>query len=160
MHRLARTATALGLVAIGYALGAAQLAGPGAAHGQQPQAEDPNMPSAPSIERIRAAAAAVDEAAESLQQESRYIPATDTPNTFAVLAGGVNAVDDLENGRGVDPVTFAGLYADMAVPQVAEHLARDEQGRLTYKGKVIRMYPVSRLRHMFGQQSRLRGEEE
>ena len=162
MQRVARIACVLALVGFGYLLGTAHVGGLGLLHAQQQTGEqevDPNQPSIASLDRIRAAADAVAQAAESLSQEARYITATEGLNSFTVLSGGANAIDDLESGRGVDPVTFAALYADMAVPEVAEHLEKDAQGRLTYKGKVVRMYPVSRLRAVFQTQGRLRGEE-
>ena len=160
MQRFARTGTVLALVGFGYLLGTAHVGGPGRLQAQQGgQQQDPAQPSIASQDRVRQAADAVAQAAEALGQEARYIPATEGLNSFVVLSGGANAMDDLESGRGVDPVTFAGLYADMAVPEVAEHLEKDAQGRLTYKGKVVRMYPVSRLRAIFEEQARLRGEE-
>ena len=69
--------------------------------------------------------------------------------------GGVNAEQDLEEGRGVDPETFAALYADMATPKIAEHLDYDEQGRLRYKKNVIRIYSKERLRTLFNQKDQL-----
>ena len=56
-------------------------------------------------------------------------------NAFLVLSGGGNALDDLESGHGVDPETFAALYAGLAIPEIGDHLAKDDQSRLTYKGK-------------------------
>ena len=43
-------------------------------------------------------------------------------NYFAVSVGGIDAIRDLEEDRGVDPETLAGLRAGFAVPEVAEHL--------------------------------------
>lgn len=77
---------------------------------------------------------------------------------MAVLAGGINAVDDLESGRGVDPETFAALYADEATEDVKLHLGKDEDGRLTYKNKVVRIYPISRLKKMQAQRLIITGE--
>jgi len=51
------------------------------------------------------------------------------------------------------------LYADLAVDQVAVHLGRDEENRLTYKGKVIKIYPVSVLQRQYVLRSSLTGEE-
>lgn len=76
-------------------------------------------------------------------------------NFFGVSVGGVNAEQDLEEGRGVDPETFAALYADMATPKIAEHLDYDEQGRLRYKKNVIRIYSKERLRTLFNQKDQL-----
>ena len=60
---------------------------------------------------------------------------------------------------GVDPETFAALYAGLASPEVRQSLARDAQGRLTYKNKVIRMYPIARLKQAFLERDRLAGIE-
>ena len=76
-------------------------------------------------------------------------------NFFGVSVGGVNAEQDLEEGRGVDPETFAALYADMATPKIAENLDYDEQGRLRYKKNVIRIYSRERLRALFNQRDQL-----
>ncbi|MEO1982765.1 MAG: hypothetical protein ABGZ24_19825, partial [Fuerstiella sp.] len=43
-------------------------------------------------------------------------------NYFAVSVGGIDAIRDLEEGRGVDPETYAALYAGYARPEVAKHL--------------------------------------
>ncbi|MEY3457371.1 MAG: hypothetical protein RL215_528 [Planctomycetota bacterium] len=80
---------------------------------------------------------------------------TTATNYFGMSVGGVNAELDLEEGRGVDPETFAALYADLATPKVAEHLDYDEQGRLRYKKTVIRMYSRERLRALFNERDEL-----
>jgi len=92
---------------------------------------------------------AVKKAGSLLEQSGRYQSASRVPNVSAILAGGVNALDDLENGRGVDPETFAALYAEQALDEIATELDRDELGRLTYKGKVIRLYSISRLKNLY-----------
>lgn len=109
--------------------------------------------------RIKAAIDAIDVAQQSLIQERLYNPAIEGLNAFAVTAGGTNALQDLETGRGVDPETFAGLYAGLAVDQVSQHLSRDDEGRLTYKNRVIRMAPISEIKRMYSNRSRLAGEE-
>jgi hypothetical protein len=80
---------------------------------------------------------------------------TTASNYFGISVGGVNAELDLEEGRGVDPETFAALYADLATPKIAEHLDYDEQGRLRYKKTVIRMYSRERLRALFNERDEL-----
>jgi hypothetical protein len=79
-------------------------------------------------------------------------------NTYAIMVGGVDALDDLESGRGVDPETFAALYAGDAIDEVAQHLSRDEDGRLTYKNRPLRIYPVSRLKKLHSQRLVITGE--
>ena len=76
-------------------------------------------------------------------------------NFFAASVGGIDAEKDLEEGRGVDPETFAGLYADMATPKIAEHLDYDELGRLRYKKNVVRIYSRDRLKQLFDKRDQL-----
>ncbi len=109
--------------------------------------------------KIKAAAAALNAAMEALKQEQLYNPATKGLNTFAILSGRVETLKDLESGRGVDPETFAALYCDLATDEVAEKLGRDQENRLTYAGKVIKMYPVSRLRSLYASRAVFTGEE-
>ncbi|HCP13903.1 MAG TPA: hypothetical protein DIT89_16335 [Planctomycetaceae bacterium] len=76
-------------------------------------------------------------------------------NFFSSSVGGVNAEQDLEEGRGVDPETFAALYADLATPQIAEHIDYDELGRLRYKKNVVRIYSRERLKALFSRRDQL-----
>jgi hypothetical protein len=76
-------------------------------------------------------------------------------NFFGSSVGGVNAEQDLEEGRGVDPETFAALYADLATPRIAEHLDYDELGRLRYKKNVVRIYSRERLKTLFSKRDQL-----
>ena len=99
------------------------------------------------------------EAAQALKDEKRYETATEGVNLFAVSVGGLNVLDDLEKGRGVDPETFAALYAGLATNDIQEHIERDSQGRVTYKGKVVQMYPIRRLTQLFKERLKYSGEE-
>lgn len=81
--------------------------------------------------------------------------AFDGVNFFAASVGGINAERDLEEGRGVDPETFAAIYAGKASPKIKENLDRDELGRLRYKKNVIRLYSQERLQMMFKQRDQL-----
>jgi hypothetical protein len=76
-------------------------------------------------------------------------------NYFAASVGGVNAERDLEEGRGVDPETFAALYAGLAVPKIAANLDFDEVGRLRYKKVIVRLYSQDRLKQLFHQRDQL-----
>ncbi len=111
-------------------------------------------------EKIKLAIEALELAKSTLEGEGLYTPATTGINSFAITCGGVDALADLERGSGVDPETFAALYSDKAVEEIAEHISRDDKGRLTYKGKVVRMYPLSRLKQMLGVRSKLTGKDE
>ena len=145
----------LALLVTGFAAGA--FVGP-----QYPQlkAQDAvDGPSDAAAVRIKAALDAINVAQQALMQEGLYTPAVEGLNTFAVTAGGVNAISDLETGRGVDPETFAGLYAGLAVDEVNEQLGRDDEGRLTYKNRLIRMSPISDIKRMYSNRARLAGEE-
>lgn len=115
-------------------------------------------PSDEAQRKIVAANEALKAAMEALKAESLYTPATRSLNVYGILTGGLNAIDDLEAGRGVDPETFADLYADLAVDEVQQHLAKDSDGRLTYKNKLVRIYPTSRLKRLHNQRQLLTGE--
>lgn len=96
-------------------------------------------------------------------------------NYFGVSVGGINAIKDLEESRGVDPETLAGLYGGFAVPAVAKHLnlrkIRDSEGgirlkieavdgRLRYKGAVVRLYSPEHLRVLFDRREAFRSDVE
>lgn len=98
-------------------------------------------------------------------------PAISTTNYFAISVGGVDAIQDLEEGRGVDPDTLGALYAGYALPEVARHLnlkferggkiridAAD--GRLRYKGTVVRMYSPMKLRELYALRKALTDEDD
>lgn len=105
--------------------------------------------------KIRTAGRALRDAMEALQSEGRYESITQGPNAFLILGGGGNAREDLESGRGVDPETFAGLYSNQAIPEFADQLDRDEQGRVTFNGEVVRMYARSRLERVFAERTKI-----
>lgn len=151
MRPIWKTVSVLGLLGLGYVLGTTDTLAP-TPLGAQAAAE--GGPSAESLAKLKEAFAAIKSAAETLEQENLYVPATSTLNVFSVMSGGLNAVQDLEDGRGVDPETFAALYAGEAKPDVKEHLDYDEQGRLTYKGKVVRIYPKQRMKKIFQDRTR------
>ena len=65
------------------------------------------------------------------------------------------ADDDRVDGRGVDPETFAGLYAGQAIAKFGKDLKTDERGRLTYKDKVVRMYSISRIKKLYSSRAKL-----
>jgi hypothetical protein len=115
-------------------------------HAAAQESDGPSLPSDEALKKIVAANDALKIAAEGLRQDQRYAAVTKAVNPYAILTGGLNALEDLESGRGVDPYTFASLYAGDASDEIKGFLATDEEGRLTYKNKVIRMYSVSRLK--------------
>jgi hypothetical protein len=112
------------------------------------------------LRKIRIAIDAVEDAQASLENEQLYVPAIEGINSFAVLTGGLNAVQDLERGLGVDPETFVGLYAGFATEEVSPKLGYDDEGRLTYDGRLVRLYPKSKLRALKAQQEKIATSEE
>lgn len=153
---------ALALVTFGYVLGASQVLSPTVVLAQadaKKPAETTGGPSQETQDKLKSAADALKTAMEALQNETLYNPATQGMNAFAVLSGGLNVKDDLERGRGVDPETFAALYAGLATDDIAAEIGRDAEGRVTYKGKVVRMYPVSRIKSLYAARASLTGEE-
>lgn len=97
--------------------------------------------------------------------------AISTTNYFAVSVGGIDAIRDLEEGRGVDPGTMGALYAGYALPEVARHLNLKFErggtiridapdGRLRYKGTVVRMYSPMKLRELYSLRKSLNDEDD
>jgi hypothetical protein len=166
MRRELTCLAALVLVGIGYVLGAAGftsstlLLAQAGATDKGGAATDAGGPSEETLAKIKAADDALKVAMEALKLEDLYKPATEGINVLAVTSGGLNAVRDLESGGGVDPETFAALYAGKATDDVLPDLERDSENRLLYKGKLIRMYPVARLRKMFEARRLLAGEKD
>lgn len=105
--------------------------------------------------KIRDAHRRLTDAMEALQAQGRYEAVTEGINSFLVLSGGGNAREDLESGRGVDPETFAALYAGRALPEIQDLLDTDEQGRITYNDEVVRMYSKARLQRIFANRIQL-----
>lgn len=91
----------------------------------------------------------------SLRGENLNVSATEDPNFFALSVGGIDAVRDLEEGRGVDPETFAAIYADRVTTDVRAALDTDADGRIRYKGTVIRMYSKDRLNELFNRRKQI-----
>ncbi len=154
---------AVGLLVGGYMLGRShllevpQLQAQDAAQQETPKLITDEL-SEEAVKQVQTAVESLRAAVAALRQDGRYNAATQGINTFAVTTGGLDAVEDLESGRGVDPETFAGLYAGLATDEVSARLGRDEQGRLTYRNKVIRLYSVARLKKAFDDRNTLSGE--
>lgn len=98
----------------------------------------------------------LDKLGDTLISEGRLNAATAGDNFFALSVGGIDAIRELEEGRGVDPETFAALYAGRAIPDVSEHLSFDADGRLRYKGNIVRIYSRDRLKTLFRLRDELR----
>ena len=108
---------------------------------------------------IRSAGRALQAAADELQADGALNNAASVLSPFLVLSGGGDAVADLEAGEGVDPSTYAALYAGLAADEVKEKLSTDDDGRLLYDGKPIRMYSITKLKDRFAAMERLRNSE-
>ncbi len=137
MRRVRSAAWAALLVGFGYVCGMAQVS-ERTVTAQEDQKD-------PAASRINAAYKSLVEARDTLEANGRYKTITDGVNSFLIMTGGGNAQEDLESGRGVDPETFAGLYAGHASPEIQPLLGVNEQGQITYNNEVVRMYSKSRL---------------
>jgi hypothetical protein len=141
-----------GLIAAGYVLGASgalELRVTGAQ--DQPEASLAKE----TMDKVRVANNALRDAADALRTEGRYEAITEEVNSFLVLSGGGNAKQDLESGAGVDPETFAALYAGGAIPEINDQLEYDSENRLTFNGQVVRMYSKARLQRMLAERTKL-----
>jgi|TARA_B100000809_G_scaffold226775_1_gene238653 hypothetical protein len=157
MQRLGTSLVVLTLLGMGYFAGSVDLLTLEELSAQGAAA--PQGPSEDSVVKITSSFDTIKTAAASLKREGRYEPATRGFNLFAVSVGGLDVKGDLEKGRGVDPETFAALYAGLAATEVQEHIDKDSQGRVTYKGKVVQMYPIRRLTQLFKERLKYSGEE-
>ena len=156
------------LLMLGYCLGSTQMLSPAALFAQggakaKPKAGAETADLGISDEtrtKIKAASDALKIAMDALEAEGRFKEsATKGLNTFSVLTGGGSSLEDLKGAGGVDPETFAALYAGLASDKVAVDLARDAEGKLTYKNRVVRMYPISAIRAAYARRAEITGEE-
>jgi hypothetical protein len=167
MRTSAKMTGCVALLTIGYVLGTSQVLSPGTllAQGKGKSKGGDNaqavLPMSDDTKtKIKAAADALKAAMDALVAEGRYPDsAIKGTNTFTVLSGGGNSLIDLQSGRGVDPETFAALYSGLASDQVVIHLGKDADGKLTYKGRVVRMYPISAIRAAYARRADITGED-
>ena len=94
-------------------------------------------------------------ATDALRGDGRYESITNDVNSFLVLSGGGNAREDLQSGAGVDPETFAALYAGGAIEEIQDQLGYDDENRLTFNNQVVRMYSKARLQRMLAERTKL-----
>ena|SRR5579872_1777890 len=160
----------MALLLIGYIAGGSHLLSPAALLAQGAAGKAKARPSADAQAaqqlsdetqaKIKAAAEALKAAQEALEAENRLgASATKGVNAFTILTGGGSTLADLKTSDGVDPETFGALYAGLASDTVVVDLGRDSENRLTYKGRVIRMYPISRIRVGYVRRSEITGED-
>jgi hypothetical protein len=166
MRTSAKITGCFALLAIGYALGASQILTPGLllAQGGKGKSKLADSQSAQPLTdetktKIKAAADALKAAMEALAAEQRYNSAIKGTNAFAILSGGDNSLADLKSRGGVDPETYAALYAGLASDSVVVDLGKDPKGRLTYKNRVVQMYPISVIRAAYARRADITGED-
>jgi hypothetical protein len=155
------------LLMFGYFLGASQVFSPASLLAQGAKAKPKAAGDAPELTlndetkaKIKAAADALKVAMEALETEGKYKDsAIKGVNAFTVLTGGGDSYADLKSAGGVDPETFAALYAGLATDKVIVDLGRDAENKLTYKGRVVRMYPISAIRAAYARRADITGEE-
>lgn len=145
MKKALKVLCLLAIVSVSYLAGSSQILETTVLNAQ----EKPEKLTKEEQERIDALMIALSTAMENMKESQKYRPAIEGVNSFAISVGGLDAIADLESGDGVDPETFAGLYAGYAVPEITENLGRDDKGRVTYKNKVVQLYSISRLKAMF-----------
>lgn len=146
------------LFAVGYLAGQQQLLSQQQAAAQEEEEESiRSQLSVEANDKLQDVYTSINGATAVLQGESRHRSAIVGFNSFGVTVGGLDAIRDLEEGRGVDPETFAGLYAGLAIEEVSPHIAFNEDGQLTYKDKIVRMYPTSRLKRLYGERLKMAG---
>jgi len=142
----------LSLLSIGYILGISGSLVPQMTKAQPAVSNDDDAPpveiklSNESIKEIQAAHESLTQAMETLKLEGHYTSATAGVNPYLVLTGGGNAIEDLKQGTGVDPFTFAALYAGMATEEISDDLSWDQSDRLMYKNKIIRVFSIEKLK--------------
>lgn len=148
-----RTGYTLSLLAIGYLIGTSGSLIPQDTIAQPPEINAGNSDQAEitlsneAIEQIQTAHEALSQVMETMSLEGKYTSATEGVNSYLILTGGGNAIEDLEQGTGVDPVTFASLYAGLATQEIVDELSWDESNRLMYKNKLVRIYSVEKLKN-------------
>jgi hypothetical protein len=140
------------MLALGYWLGT----GGGLSLPEARAQDDASTVSEDAEKKIREVNLALQEAMEQLRQDGNYTAITDGINSFLVLSGGGDARRDLESGNGVDPETFAALYAGKVLPEFAEEFGTDAEGRITFQDKPIQIYSRTRLNRMYAERARIK----
>ena len=141
------------------AFAAGRLAGPApaAAVAAAAPAVQPAGPDDAVISQIKTGHDALRRAQSNLEQTGAYVPAANGVNAFITMAGGYDVLGSLQSGRGVDPETYAALEAGYAPQAVLTDLGRDPNGRLTYRGELIRLMSRETLRSLYLRRSGLVG---
>jgi len=64
-------------------------------------------------------------------------------------------MEDLQSGQGVDPESFAAIYAKQVKPELQAALTTDDQGRILYNDQLVRLYSRSRLERLGAERVKL-----
>lgn len=144
MRRVRSAAWAALMIGCGYLCGLGQISQ------SVVTAQQDNRPDAATL-KINEAYKKLVDAKDALEAAGKYETITDGLNVFLIMSGGGNAKTDLEAGQGVDPETFAALYAGKAIPELQPLMGVNEQGQVTYNNEVVRMYSKSRLQRVFAE---------
>ena len=167
MRRYALTLSGLALFAAGFVSGHLDSALPSLLSAQQDNAAEFSHEVLTAYNKARKA---VTDLNDTFTATGLTTSAMSDVNFFSVSVGGIDVLRDLEEGRGVDPETFAALYAfedQIANGQkervfrqfgvdVSQHLDSDEHGRIRYKKKVVQLYSTERLNQLFNRREELR----
>jgi hypothetical protein len=149
--KLQSLACGLALLTVGYLCGSG-----GLSLQQNLTAQDADSGlSADTATKVQLAHESLKAAMDALQQDGKYEGLSESPNAFLILSGGGNAMEDLQSGSGVDPESFAALYARNVKPEIKDALTTDEQGRLLYNDQLVRLYSRSRLEKMLAERAKL-----
>ena len=168
MRRAAVVVSGLVLFAAGFVCGQLDSAVPSMLNAQQ---EEPVILSSDALTAYAKTRKAVADLNDTFIAAGLSTSATSDVNYFSVSVGGIDVQRDLEEGRGVDPETFAALYAfeDQELGatgkkervfkrfgvDVSQHLDSDEHGRVRYKKKVVQLYSTERLNQLFARREQL-----
>lgn len=168
MRRTAAVVSGVALFAAGFVCGHLDSAFPTTLNAQL---DEPTAMTPDGLVAYQKARKAVSDLNDTFIAAGFTTAATSDVNYFSVSVGGIDVMRDLEEGRGVDPETFAALYAfeDQELGatgktervfkrfgvDVSQHLDSDERGRIRYKGKVVQMYSTERLNQLFKRRDEL-----
>ncbi|MEZ6034848.1 MAG: hypothetical protein R3C17_17285 [Planctomycetaceae bacterium] len=167
MRRIAVLVSGLVLFAAGFVCGHLDSALPSMLNAQQ---DNPSKYSEQMLTAYQKARKAVVDLNDMFIATGQSTAAASDVNYFSVSVGGIDVHRDLEEGRGVDPETFAALYAyedqitngvkERIFKQfgvdVSQHLDTDDNGRIRYKQKVVQLYSTERLNELFNRRDELR----
>ncbi|QDU82068.1 hypothetical protein Pla110_38230 [Polystyrenella longa] len=147
MTHLSKMFLTLALIGVGYGMGLAHQNLISEVRAQGPSRTE--GVSTESLTRIRNSYATLADVQKDLVASGRQEVGLSVVNVLAIGAGGTRTLEDLERGTGVDPFTFGALYAGLADPSIRSEVSFDEDNRLMYRGKALRLYSPERMKKLF-----------